>query len=173
MSYGTNESAAHIWPLLALSSITVITPQKQTSPFSRSQILLLLLIFTLITGTHPPCISLSLFFHSKRDTFTPPPPSPLCFLGPPSFSRLPVTSSAEGDARDPASAALSLLSDRPQSQFLPLSAAEVYTHGKLIPVPCLPHIVLMSKKTMLWRNRGWHFGEIDTLWEAITLRNNT
>lgn len=37
------------------------------------------------------------------------------------------------------------LSDRPQSQSLPLSGAEVYTHGKLIPVPCLPHIVLMSK----------------------------
>lgn len=37
------------------------------------------------------------------------------------------------------------LSDRPQSQSLPLSGAEVYTHGKLIPVPCLPHIVLTSK----------------------------
>lgn len=43
------------------------------------------------------------------------------------------------------SKAPSLLSDRPQSQSLPLSAAEVYTHGKLIPMPCLPHIVLMSK----------------------------
>lgn len=43
------------------------------------------------------------------------------------------------------SKAQSLLSDRPQSQSLPLSAAEVYTHGKLIPMPCLLHIALMSK----------------------------
>lgn len=56
-----------------------------------------------------------------------------------------MTSSAVADARDPAGKALSLLSDRPQSQSLPLSGAEVYTHGKLIPVPCRLHIVLMSK----------------------------
>lgn len=43
------------------------------------------------------------------------------------------------------SKAPSLLSDRPQSHSLPLSAVEVYTHGKLIPMPCLLHIVLMSK----------------------------
>lgn len=43
------------------------------------------------------------------------------------------------------SKAPSLLSDGPQSQSLPLSGAEVYTHGKLIPMPCLLHIVLMSK----------------------------
>lgn len=43
------------------------------------------------------------------------------------------------------SKAPSLLSDRPQSHSLTLSAVEVYTHGKLIPMPCLPHIVLMSK----------------------------
>lgn len=65
---------------------------------------------------------------------------PLFFLPP-----LPATSSAVRAVRDPVSKAPSLLSDRPQSQSLPLSGAEVYTHGKLIPVPCLPHIVLMSK----------------------------
>ncbi len=56
-----------------------------------------------------------------------------------------MTSSAVGDLRDPVSKAPSLLSDRPQSQSLLLSGAEVYTHGKLIPMPCLPHIVHMSK----------------------------
>lgn len=88
----------------------------------------------------PSALSLSLSFYlSHRATFTPPlsPTSP--------FSLLPVTSSAVEELRDPMSKALSLLSDRPQSQSLPLSSAEVYTHGKLIPVPCLPHIALMSK----------------------------
>lgn len=47
--------------------------------------------------------------------------------------------------RDPESKAPSLLSDRPQSQSLPLSGPDVYTHGKLIPMPCLLHIALMSK----------------------------
>lgn len=44
------------------------------------------------------------------------------------------------------SLAPSLLSDGPQSQSLTLSAAEVYTHGKLIPMPCLVHIALVSKE---------------------------
>lgn len=101
------------------------------------------LIFNLIPYTplyllHPPfslCLSHRLhshllLLHPKPPRSTPPPP---------------VTSSAVGNLRDPAGKALTLLSDRPQSQSLPLSGAEVYTHGKLIPVPCLPHIVLMSK----------------------------
>lgn len=48
--------------------------------------------------------------------------------------------------RDPVSWAPSLLSDGPQSQSLTLSGAEVYTHGKLIPMPCLPHIAVVSKE---------------------------
>lgn len=67
----------------------------------------------------------------------------------------------------------SLLSDRPQSQSLPLSGAEVYTHGKLIPAPCLPHIALMSKVVRRVESRVTFSRKTDTLWEAITLRNNT
>lgn len=48
--------------------------------------------------------------------------------------------------RDPESRAPPLLSDGPQSQSLTLSGAEVCTHGKLIPMPCLPNIVLVSKE---------------------------
>lgn len=59
-----------------------------------------------------------------------------------------MTSSAIGDLKDPVKKkkkSSTVLSEGPQSQFLPMSGAEVYTHGKLIPVPCLPHIALMSK----------------------------
>lgn len=44
------------------------------------------------------------------------------------------------------SRAPSLLSDGPQSQSLTLSDAEVCTHGKLIPMPCLLNIALVSKE---------------------------
>lgn len=94
----------------------------------------------------------------------------LLHLKPPLFSPLPVTSSAVGAERDSASKAPSLLSDRPQSQSLPLSGAEVYTHGKLIPMPCLPHIVLMSKVVRCVET--WVTFSKGTLWEAITFRNN-
>lgn len=53
---------------------------------------------------------------------------------------------SQRDVRDPVSWAPSPLSDGPQSQSLTLSGVEVYTHGKLIPMPCLPHIALVSKE---------------------------
>lgn len=56
--------------------------------------------------------------------------------------------------RDPVSWAPSLLSDGPQSQSLTLSGAEVYTHGKLIPMPCLPHIAVVSKEVRFRSCRG-------------------
>lgn len=155
MSSETNESAAHTWPLLALSCITVITPpQSGLLYFAVPGIRLLSLISALIPCTHPfsylpptPAFPLCLLLsrsHKATSTPPPPPPAPLSRTSP-FFSPPPVTSSAVADARDPAGKALSLLSDRPQSQSLPLSGAEVYTHGKLIPVPCRLHIVLMSK----------------------------
>lgn len=79
---------------------------------------------------------------SHKAAFAPPPPSQ---ASPFSTPTLPVTSSAIGDLKGPVRKPSTVLSEGPQSQFLPLSGAEVYTHGKLIPVPCLPHITLMSK----------------------------
>lgn len=50
------------------------------------------------------------------------------------------------DVSDPVSWVPYLLSDGPQSQSLTLSGAEVCTHGKLIPMPCLLSISLVSKE---------------------------
>lgn len=88
------------------------------------------------------------------------------------FPPQPATSSAAGDVRDPASKAPTPLSDRPQSQSLPLSGAEVYTYGKLIPMPCLPHTALMSKAVRRAETGVTVFRKTDAPWEAITLGNN-
>lgn len=139
MSYEMNKSAAHTWPLLALSCITVIKRHKADFGFSLCRHGSPFTHFQPDTGLiFLPYLVLPRLFSR---TIIPPPP----LLPTTPFSLLYVTSRAVGDMRDPASKAPSLLSDRPQSQSLPLSAAEVYTHGKLIPMPCLPHIVLMSK----------------------------
>lgn len=88
-----------------------------------------------------PSLPLSLLL---SPTPTRPHSHPLLHLAP---SILPTACDIKCRRRSEGSSegALSLLSDGPQSQSLPLSGAEVYTHGKLIPMPCLPHIVLMSK----------------------------
>lgn len=146
MSSETNESAAHTWPLLAPSCITVITPCKldfHISPcwdpsfaYFHPDAMHIPTLYLLLPP--PPFHPLSIFLTGLRSHL-------LVYHAPPRFPLLPATSSAVGELKDPMSKALSLLSDRPQSQSLPLSGAEVYTHGKLIPVPCLPHIALMSK----------------------------
>lgn len=162
MSSETNESAAHTWPLLALSCITVITHHKadfsislhwDPSPFTYFHPDTMHIFSLYLFFSHPPSLSPVLSFpqgyiHTSSS-----------FIA--NLPLFPVTSSAVGDVRDPVSKAPSLLSDRPQSQSLPLSGAEVYTHGKLIPMPCLPHIVLMSK-VVRWLETGVTFWKRQT-----------
>lgn len=142
MSSESNESTAHIWPLLALRCITWTISTNWFCVCVSVLILPLLLIFNLVLCTRLPHFSSFLSFPSFHHKASFPPPHSSASLP---FLYAAVTSSAVGDWRDAAREASPLLSDRPQSQSVPLSGAEVYTHGKLIPVPCLPHIAFMSK----------------------------
>lgn len=102
---------------------------------------------SLPSASHPASVRLSLclsFAQGYNRTS-----SSSSYRRPPPFFFLPLIACdikcSAGDVRDPVRRAPSLLSDSPQSQSLPLSAAEVHTHGKLIPMPCLLHIVLVSE----------------------------
>lgn len=128
----TNESAAHTWPLLVPHCITVIPPQ----PFCG--FVLGFVFFNLFSPRHtvPPIPTRT---HSHR--LHPLLSQPAHFL--PGAGDV---VHSQRDVRDPVSWAPSPLSDGPQSQSLTLYGVEVYTHGKLIPMPCLPHIALVSKE---------------------------
>lgn len=145
MSAETNESAAHTWPLLALSCITVITPHEadfsislcwDPSPFTYFHPDTMHIVSPYLSLSLPPSLSVVTGLHPHLLLYREPP----LFSPPP-----PVTSSAARDVRDPVSkASVSAVRRASVTVSTPVWCWGIHI-WQINPYALPPHIVLMSK----------------------------